>query len=87
MKWIRRLVPAHPVPECVTAQTILDELRREGITHFFNLVYPIKEEEETVPLNTSNGRLCLKIPGAIPFARMHQDTADKAKPAEEALKS
>jgi hypothetical protein len=84
MRWILRLVPEHPVPGSVTAETILHEMRREGITHFFNLVYPLKEEE-TAPLNAFNGRFCSKIPGAIPFASMHQDTADKAKVAEEAF--
>jgi len=86
MRWILRLVPAHPVPESVTAHHILEDLRREGITHFFNLVYPLKEEE-TDALNDFNGRLCSAIPGAIPFASMHQDTPDKARVAEAALKS
>ncbi len=86
MRWILRLVPEHPVPESVTAKMILDEMRREGITHFFNLVYPLKEEE-TAPLNAFNGRFCSTVPGAIPFASMHQDTADKAKVAEEAFAS
>ena len=86
MRWILRLIPAHPVPEEVTAQYILEDLRREGVTHFFNLVYPLKEEE-TDSLNGFNGRLCSAIPGAIPFASMHQDTPDKASVAEDALKS
>jgi hypothetical protein len=86
MRWILRLVPSHPVPESVTAETILHEMRREGITHFFNLVYPLKEEE-TAPLNNFNGRFCSTLPGAIPFASMHQDTADKAKVAEDAFAS
>jgi len=86
MRWILRLIPAHPVPESVTARDILDDLRREGVTHFFNLVYPLREEE-TDSLNDFNGRLCSRIPGAIPFASMHQDTADKAKVAEKALTS
>jgi hypothetical protein len=86
MRWILRLIPDHPVPESVTAETVLDEMRREGITHFFNLVYPLREAETTV-LNEFNGRLCSTIPGAVPFASMHQDTADKAKVAEEAFAS
>jgi hypothetical protein len=84
MRWILRLVPAHPVPASITAQAILHELLQEGVTHFFNLVYPLKEEE-TVVLNDFNGRFCSITPGAIPFASMHQDTADKAKVAEKAL--
>ena len=84
MRWIRSLVPTHPVPESITAQTILQELRQEGVTHFFNLAYPLKEEE-TVVLNDFNGRFCSTTPGAIPFASMHPDTADKAKVAERAL--
>jgi predicted TIM-barrel fold metal-dependent hydrolase len=84
MRWILRLVPAHPVPESITAQTILHEMQQEGVTHFFNLVYPLKEDE-TAALNDFNGRFCSTTPGAIPFASMHQDTADKARVAENAL--
>ena len=61
MRWILRLIPDHPVPESVTAETILHEMRREGITHFFNLVYPLREEE-AVPLNAFNGRFCSAVP-------------------------
>jgi hypothetical protein len=86
MRWILRLVPAHPVPETVTAHQILEDLTGEGATHFFNLVYPLKEEE-TDPLNAFNGRLCSEVPGAIPFASMHQDTKNKARVAEKALES
>lgn len=45
MRWILRLIPAHPVPESVTAEEILVDLKRQGVTHFFNLVYPLREEE------------------------------------------
>lgn len=86
MRWILRLVPAHPIPEMVTAKDIVDDLKRRGVTHFFNLVYPLKEEE-TDPLNDFNRCLCSEIPGAIPFASMHQDTRDKARVAEELLES
>jgi len=86
VKWIRGLIPDHPVSALVTEQELLSDFRKEGVTHFFNLVYPLKEEE-TGPLNEFNARFCSATPGAIPFATLHQDTHQKAGVAEEALKS
>lgn len=86
VKWILGLIPDHPVSATVVKEDILHDLKQEGVTHFFNLVYPLREEEAG-PLNEFNARFCESTPGAIPFATLHQDTPDKAGVAEKALKS
>jgi hypothetical protein len=84
MRWILRAFPAHPVPENITAEMVVAELKAQGITHFFNLIYPL-HPEETDPLNAFNADFCSRTPGAIPFASMHQDTPDKTRLAESLL--
>jgi predicted TIM-barrel fold metal-dependent hydrolase len=84
-RWILRAFPDHPVTESVTAAQVLDELREEGITHFFNFVYPLSREE-TEPLNAFNADFCEKTPGAVGFASLHLETPDKAKIAEDAFR-
>ena len=86
VKWIKGLIPEHPVSAMVAEADILHDLKQEGVTHFFNLVYPLKEEE-TGPLNEYNARFCESTPGAIPFATLHPDTPDKARVAEKFLKT
>ncbi len=84
MRWIKRGYPDHPVDPDITADGVVEDLRRCGASHFFNLVYPLKDEE-TGPLNLWNIEFCRKTPGAIPFASLHQDTSDKARLAERAI--
>jgi uncharacterized protein len=84
VRWLRRAYPAHPVAEDVSAAEILDDMRAAGVSHFFNLAYPLAAVE-TDPLNDFNARFCAETPGAIPFASLHQDTEDKASVAERAL--
>jgi len=81
MRWIKRGFPGHPLPEDISQDDIVRDLAEEGVDHFFNFVYPLKEEE-TVSLNEFNRDLCAKTPGAIAFAGMHPDTPDKSGYAE-----
>jgi len=83
-RWIKRADPSHPVAEDGSASDVLEDLRGSGVTHFFNLVYPLKDEE-TVPLNEFNLRFCNETKGAIPFASMLPETAGKVAKAESAL--
>lgn len=85
-RWILGISPDHPVSALVTSDDLLCELRQEGVTHFFNLVYPLTVEEAN-PLNEFNAHFCNKTPGAIPFAGIHPDTPDKAEFAKRALQS
>lgn len=83
-RWMKKYFPQHPVSVTATAQDLVDDLKKGGVTHFFNLVYPISSDE-TDWLNDFNIEFCKKTPGAIPFAGMHQDTPHKARLAEKLL--
>jgi predicted TIM-barrel fold metal-dependent hydrolase len=84
MRWIRRAFPGHPVSEDVSADKIVSDLREAGVTHFFNLAYPLREHE-TESINEFNLDFCGRTPGAIPFASLHPETPDKAGVGERAL--
>ena len=43
VRWIRDLIPERPVSVPATKEDLLRDLGREGVTHFFNFVYPLKE--------------------------------------------
>jgi predicted TIM-barrel fold metal-dependent hydrolase len=84
VRWILKAFPDHPVSQTITGDDVLADLRSAGVTHFFNLIYPLREEE-TDFLNEFNAAFCRETPGAIAFASLHQETVDKAKVAERAL--
>ncbi|MFO8058732.1 MAG: amidohydrolase family protein [bacterium] len=84
MRWIKRGFPSHPLSENITRDDILGDLASQGVSHFFNFVYPLKEEE-TGPLNDFNKEFCAQTPGAIPFASLHPETPDKSGLAERLL--
>lgn len=83
-RWMKKAFPGHRVSVSVTAMDLVTDLKKGGVTHFFNLVYPLSAGE-TDDLNAFNIRFCRTIPGAIPFAGMHPDTPFKARLAEDLL--
>ena len=85
-RWVLRWDPNHPIRESLDAENILYDLYNCGVTHFFNLVYPLKENETDI-LNSFNLDFCKEVPGAIPFASMHPDSPGKVKIAENILKN
>lgn len=78
VRWVKKFTPGFPLNEDITREEILKELREVGIPFFFNLVFPLWEEE-TEDLNRFNRDLCAEIPEAIPFGSVHIDTPDKEK--------
>lgn len=84
VRWLRKAWPEHPVAETITGAEVLADLRAAGVTHFFNLAYPLWEDE-TESLNEFNAEFCRQTAGAIPFASLHPDNANKAALAERAL--
>ena len=84
-RWILKAYPDHPVSPEITRHSVLDDLHRCGVTHFFNFIYPLTVEE-TEPLNDFNRDFCSQTRGAIPFASMHPDTPSKAEYAGHLLK-
>lgn len=84
VRWMKKAFPGYETSEHAAPEDLVEDLRKGGLTHFFNLVYPLREDE-TIPLNDFNAEFCKNTPGAIPFASMHQDTPDKAAVAESAI--
>lgn len=84
-KWMKTSFPGHQMPDNPSPADLVQDLKKSGITHFFNLVYPIRPDE-TIELNRFNAEFCSETPGAIPFAGIHPETPDKAKVADALLK-
>jgi uncharacterized protein len=76
VRWVKKFTPGFPVSEDITTEDIVADLRESEIACFFNLVFPLWEEE-TSDLNLFNRDLCRDIPGAIPFGSLHIETPDK----------
>lgn len=77
VRWVKKFTPEFPVSEDITAEEMIAGLRESQISLFFNLVFPLWEEE-TADLNRFNRDLCQGIPEAVPFGSLHIDTPDKA---------
>jgi hypothetical protein len=78
VRWVKKFTPGFPVNEDITTEEILAELQESEIPFFFNLVFPLWEEE-TEDLNIFNRDLCAETPEAIPFGSVHMGTPDKGK--------
>lgn len=78
VRWVRKFTPGFPVSEGITPEEIVAALRESGIRLFFNLVFPLWEEE-TEDLNRFNRDLCAGIPEAVPFGSLHIETPDKER--------
>jgi len=78
VRWVKKFTPGFPISEDITAEDILEAIRDSEIPFFFNLVFPLWEEE-TEDLNRFNRDICADIPEAIPFGSVHIETPDKAK--------
>ncbi len=76
VRWVKKFTPGYPVSEDITPEEILDGIRSGGVELFFNLVFPLWEEE-TYDLNRFNYELCSGIPEALAFGSLHIDTPDK----------
>jgi len=78
VRWVKRFMPHYPLSEEITPEEIVSSLRRSGIRRFFNLVFPLWEEE-TEALNRFNRDVCAGLEGAVPLGSLHIDTPDKRK--------
>ena len=75
--WLGRVFSDHPLAgKSFTADDIVGELFRNGVTHIFNYVYPMKADESR-ELNRFNDHLAKKFPFIIPFGSFHVETRDK----------
>jgi uncharacterized protein len=76
MRWIRRMMPDHPVPTMIDAKEIERDLLGLGVRTFFNMVYPLSAEE-TDPLNRWNLEFCRTNAMARPVCSLHRDSPGK----------
>jgi predicted TIM-barrel fold metal-dependent hydrolase len=75
--WLARVFSDHPLAgKPFTAEKIVGELSRNGVTHMFNYVYPMKADESR-ELNRFNDHLAKKYPFIIPFGSFHVENSDK----------
>jgi len=75
IRWTLRFNPAHPVPETVTLEALLDEYRAVGVDYVWNFAHAIFPEE-TTPLNEWNRRLGQAHPWILPFGTCHPESPD-----------
>ncbi len=83
IRWLKKFAPSF-VEEDLTAEEALQGLADADIGTFFNLVFPLWEEE-TAELNLWNRDFCRGVPGAIPFGSVHIETPDKAAETERCI--
>ncbi len=83
IRWLKKFAPSF-VEEDLTEEEALQGLAEADIGDFFNLVFPLWEEE-TADLNLWNRDFCGRVPGAIPFGSVHIGTPDKAAETERCI--
>jgi predicted TIM-barrel fold metal-dependent hydrolase len=75
IRWTRRFNPAHPVPESVTLEALLNEYAAAGVSAIWNFAHAIVPEE-TEGLNEWNRRLGDARPEVVPFGTCHPDAPE-----------
>jgi predicted TIM-barrel fold metal-dependent hydrolase len=77
--WLGKEFASHPLAgKRFTVEKILQELSRNGVTHVFNSVFPMKANE-TEELNLFNYHLSKKFTRIIPFGSLHIENQDKKR--------
>lgn len=84
MRWVRRAMPGHPVPEDISVPETVSDLRASGMERFFSVVFPLAPGEAR-ELNRFNASLARDIPEIVPLGTAHQNDADPGAVAREAL--
>jgi hypothetical protein len=75
IRWTLRFNSAHPVPESVTLDALLEEYRTVGVSQVWNFAHAIFPEE-TDRLNAWNQALAARHPEIVPFGTCHPQAAD-----------
>ncbi len=84
IRWTRRFFPAHPVPESITLEALLNEYREAGVSQVWNFAHAIFPEESE-SLNEWNWRLGQTHPHVIPFGTCHPLTPNPLPVVERCL--
>jgi len=81
VRWVKKFMPQHQSREEVTPDEMLAELGACGVDTFFNLVFPLKEEE-TQQLNLFSREVADRYENVVGFGSLHLLTPDKDRVAE-----
>jgi uncharacterized protein len=84
VRWIKKIFPEHPATEDVTPDEVLGQLRDCGVGTFFNLVFPLKEEE-TEDLNVWSREIAASSPDITGFGSLHIETPRKDEVTERCM--
>ena len=84
VKWIKRYIPWLEIDKNIDQITILSMLKKAGVTHFFNYVYPLRPDESRF-LNEFNYNLSQVVDWVTCFGSVHPDNDDLADIIEEAI--
>jgi hypothetical protein len=84
MRWIRRAVPDYAVPEDITADEAVRDLRSAGAVRWANLLFPIAAGE-AAQLHVWGAELAERVPEITPFGGVHVDDDDPLGVVQEAI--
>jgi hypothetical protein len=84
VRWVNKIFPGHPSREDMTPEVILGDLRACGVETFFNLVFPLREEE-TEDLNRFSRDIASEYEDIIGFGSLHAETPAKDEVTERCL--
>jgi predicted TIM-barrel fold metal-dependent hydrolase len=85
MRWLRREIPDHPVPDDVTVGQVVADLEGAGVERFCAAVFPIGPGEAG-ELNRFLAELSRSVPGMVPLGSVHPDDPDPEGLAREAFR-
>lgn len=84
VRWVKKFMPQHQSREEVTPDEMLAELGDCGVDTFFNLVFPLKEEE-TEQLNLFSREVADRYENVVGFGSLHLETPGKDRVAEQCV--
>jgi uncharacterized protein len=84
VRWVKDFFPGHPTSEDITTDEILDDLSGCGVGTFFNLVFPLWEEE-TESLNLYSKEIAERYENVVGFGSVHLETPRKDEVAERCI--
>jgi predicted TIM-barrel fold metal-dependent hydrolase len=84
VRWVKKFYPAHPTSEDITIDEVLCDLSGCGVGTFFNLVFPLWEEE-TEQLNLFSKEIAERYDNVVGFGSLHLETPNKDEVAERCI--
>ncbi len=75
IRWMRRTFPHHPVSPDYTWVNVVEDLRGEGVEHFFAFHFPLAPSE-TGHLNRFALKVATQVRGMVPFLSFHVENSN-----------